>query len=270
MDRRTFLGAVSLGGAASLACVATGRAGNATIAAEPPKRAGAAERIRAVAFDLFTLFDPRSIDAAVVAETGDPELARVWKSRAFEYCWLRAAAGQYRPFDAILGDALDYALAARALPSSVTPAARARLLASWTELAPWPDTAGVLEALRRADLVLAPLANFAPSMIERLLSHAKLRGFFAHVISTDAARSYKPDPRAYQLGVEVLDVPRETIAFSAFGSWDAAGASWFGYPTFWVNRLGVERDLLDAPTATGQDLVALASWIETRGRGRAP
>ncbi|MDQ3341011.1 MAG: haloacid dehalogenase type II [Myxococcota bacterium] len=222
-------------------------------------------RIRAVAFDLFTIFDPRSIDAAVSAEvpTDGAALAQLWKLRTFEYCWLRAAADRYLRFDRIVADALAHALATRKL--TLDPAAHQRLIAAWTELAPWPDAEASLVRLRDRGLVLAPLANFSPDMIEALLTRAKLRPLFAHVISTDAAASYKPAARAYQLGVDRFALSRSEIAFSAFGGWDAVGATWFGYPTCWVNRLGVTSEHLSVlPEHTGPDLVALADWIAAR------
>jgi 2-haloacid dehalogenase len=111
-------------------------------------------------------------------------------------------------------------------------------------------------------LRLAPLANYAPSMLDALLERAGLGEVFEARISTDAARTFKPDPRAYALGVERLGLAREQIAFAAFGGWDAAGARWFGYPTFWVNRLGVpQEELAPAPDGTGPSLVELATFV---------
>ena len=76
------------------------------------------------------------------------------------------------------------------------------------------------------------------------------------LVSTDANDTYKPDPRAYQLGVDHLQLAKQDIVFAAFGGWDAAGAKSFGYPTVWVNRfnqppeeLGVRPDR----TVTGMD-----------------
>jgi 2-haloacid dehalogenase len=37
-------------------------------------------------------------------------------------------------------------------------------------------------------------------------------------------------------------LPKSRIGFAAFGGWDAAGASWFGFPTAWVNRAGAPRE----------------------------
>jgi 2-haloacid dehalogenase len=85
---------------------------------------------------------------------------------------------------------------------------------------------------------------------------------FDHVLSTDAARTYKPDPRAYELGTAALELSREQILFAAFAGWDAAGARSFGYPTFWVNRLGLPPEELGVlPDMTGPDLNALLAFV---------
>jgi 2-haloacid dehalogenase len=67
------------------------------------------------------------------------------------------------------------------------------------------------------------------------------------------------------LGVSLFGLPREEIGFAAFGGWDAAGAAWFGYPTFWVNRLGLPvEELAPGPEATGPTLRELAAWCWNR------
>src|SRR5262245_14034207 len=59
-----------------------------------PPATPAHSKIRAIAFDLFTIFDPRSVTA--VAESIVPgrarELCESWRVRLFEYSWLHAAA----------------------------------------------------------------------------------------------------------------------------------------------------------------------------------
>jgi hypothetical protein len=54
-------------------------------------------KIKAVAFDGFTTFDPRPISA--VAEelfpTRGVELSNLWRTRQFEYTWLRTLTGNY-------------------------------------------------------------------------------------------------------------------------------------------------------------------------------
>jgi 2-haloacid dehalogenase len=99
-------------------------------------------------------------------------------------------------------------------------------------------------------------------MLEGSIRHAGLDGVFEHVLSTDRVRGYKPDPRAYQLGVSALGLPREQILFVAFAGWDAAGARTFGYLTFWVNRLAAppEELVMDGEGRTLDELVAFDGW----------
>jgi 2-haloacid dehalogenase len=47
------------------------------------------------------------------------------------------------------------------------------------------------------------------------------------------------------MAVDAPKLRREEILFAAFGGWDAAGAKAFGFPTFWVNRMGSPLEELD-------------------------
>jgi 2-haloacid dehalogenase len=258
MSRRRFLEVV--GAATLVAACGPAAAGGQSRAAQA---ATAPPRVRAVAFDLFTLFDPRGVEARVAEVVGaGSALAATWKTRLFEYCWIRAAAGQYVDFERLVKDSLAYAAATHGV--ALGEAARARLEAVFTELSLWPDTAATLSELKQRGLRLAPLANYAPRMIERLLRRAGIREMFEDLVSTDRARTYKPDPRAYALAETAFGLGREEIAFAAFGGWDAAGAKWHGYPTFWVNRFQVAPEELVAADDSGADLTALAAWLATR------
>jgi 2-haloacid dehalogenase len=248
-------------GAAGVAALWSAGCGAPALRATVPS---ARRAIAAVAFDLFTIFDPRSVDAHVEqwAPGSGARLAAAWRTRAFEQTWIRAAAGQYRSFRHILEDALEDT--ARADGRALARQERRALADAFHELDPWPDAADALESMRAAGLRLATLANFTPSMISALLSRSRFDGFFEALLSTDAARTFKPDPRAYHLAVGALSLPADRIAFAAFGPFDAAGATWFGYPTFWVDRLGSARDRLGVDPPRGRDLVALRTWIEAR------
>src|SRR5262245_62502475 len=67
--------------------------------------------IAAVAFDAFAMFDPRPVFAA--CETAAPgkgnELASLWRTRQFEYQWLRGLGRQYEDFYAATDAALEFA-----------------------------------------------------------------------------------------------------------------------------------------------------------------
>jgi 2-haloacid dehalogenase len=248
MMRREFLTA-GLGLAGTLLAPAL------TAAVRPSK-------YRAVAFDAFPVFDPRPIAArceALFPGQGS-ELVALWRARQFEYAWLRTVANRYADFERVTDDALTFA--AKALDLEMTAEKREQLVRAHFELEAWPDAMPVLTKLRDAGLRLAFLSNFTPDMLNACIKFAGLHGVFDHVLSTDAARTYKPDPKAYALGTAALELPREQIVFAAFAGWDAAGAKSFGYPTFWVNRLGLPPEQLDVlPDATGPDLNALMTFV---------
>ena len=99
-------------------------------------------------------------------------------------------------------------------------------------------------------------------MLDANVRSAGLDGMFERVLSTDEARTFKPDPRAYQLGVDALKVKRSKILFVAFAGWDAAGAKMFGYPTYWVNREGLPPEAMGVlPDGTGETLTDLVAFL---------
>jgi len=218
-------------------------------------RASAAERapgpIRGVAFDAFTLLDFRALPA--MAERLFPgqgaRFEELWRTRVFEYSWLRVLGGHYSDFGAVSADAFGFAAAA--LKLSPSAAARREYLDALVQLPTWPEAQAVLEQLRTAGLKLAFLSNFTPGMLGAIARRTALDRLMDPPLSTDAVRSYKPDPRAYQLAVQAFRLPKERIAFVAHGGWDAAGAGWFGFPTYWINRVGSSNEELGvSPLAT--------------------
>jgi 2-haloacid dehalogenase len=144
----------------------------------------------------------------------------------------------------------------------LTPERKQRLLNAYLHLAPWPDTADTLRRLREHGVRVIALANFSPSMLRANAENAGLIGSFDALVSTDLNRSYKPDPRAYRLGMERLHLPKEDILFAAFGGWDAAGAKAFGYPTVWVNRFNQPSEELGLhPDRIVQDLSGVLDCV---------
>jgi 2-haloacid dehalogenase len=66
----------------------------------PVAQTATGRTIQAIAFDAFPIFDPRPVFA--LAEQLFPgkgvDLSNAWRTRQFEYQWLRALAGQYADF----------------------------------------------------------------------------------------------------------------------------------------------------------------------------
>jgi 2-haloacid dehalogenase len=270
MSRRELLRwfAAAAGVALNPACAAPRAIPGATAAPHSisDKPGSGSRKARAICFDLFTLFDPRSVEGVVAGAlpTDATAFTEAWRQRQFQYAFLRAAAGQYRDFERVTEDALLHTAAARGI--ALSPATQKRLIEAYSELELWPDARATLSEFRMLGLRLAPLANYSPGMLQRLLARVELIDHFEQLLSTDLVRSFKPHPRAYALGSERLGLDRDQIVFAAFGGWDAAGAKWFGYPTFWVNRLGqTEEQLAPGADASGPNLADLADFVRSRG-----
>jgi 2-haloacid dehalogenase len=219
--------------------------------------------IKAIAFDGFVIFDPRSVANRVeeVFPGTGMEFTNEWRTRQFEYSWLRTAAEQYADFWQVTEEALNYT--ARKFKLDLKPKDSAHLMNAYRELSPWPDVPAALEEFRKRGIRLAFLSNFTAAMLDGNLEHAKLRQYFQSHLSTDLVRAYKPSPRAYKMGVEAFKLRREEIAFAAFGAWDAAGAKWFGYPTVWVNRANVPAEELGvAADVTTRDMSGLLNFTQ--------
>ena len=219
-------------------------------------------RIRALAFDAFPVFDPRPIARA--CEEAFPgrgaNLSNAWRTRQFEYQWLRALAGQYEDFWQTTRSALDFA--ARSLQLELSSSTRDVLMQGYLALKTWPDVPGALTEFRHSGKRLVLLSNATEQILNAGIKNSGLDGIFHHVISTDRIKSFKPDPRAYRLGVDVLGLRKEEIMFVAFAGWDVAGSKWFGYPTFWNNRQNAAPEQLEVtPDGTGESLNDLTRFL---------
>jgi len=219
--------------------------------------------------DAFTTLDPRPIAAR--AEEVFPGkgtlLADLWRTRQFEYTWLRTISRTYADFRQITEESLTYAARAMALDLSIEK--RHQLLQCFWEFKPWPDALAALQRLKTAGIRVVFLSNFTAAMLTSAVQKGQLQGLFEPHLSTDRVRAFKPDPRAYHMAVDTLNLRRDEIVFGAFAAWDAAGAKAFGYPTFWVNRMNQPVEQLGfAPDAMGHDLDELASFVIGPGTTR--
>lgn len=247
---------------------AVGSALSAKCAAASASKLQAHGPIRAIIFDAFALFDSRSVleTAARVFPEKSAALVAAWKSRQFEYQWLHTLGNHYIDFWQATKDSLTYA--ARQVGVALTTEEENQLMAPYANLVACSDVADVLPEIARCGLKLGVLSNMTGPILESGLTRAGVRGLFSHVLSTDTARSCKPSRAAYRLGVSTLQLNRSEILFVAFAGWDVAGSVWFGFPTYWLNRLGSVTEELDAvPLGSGVDLKSLLGFIQNH---RAP
>lgn len=220
-------------------------------------------KIKAVAFDGFAIFDPRPVINKVKVlfpEKGN-QLIEIWKTKQFSYQWLRTTGSKYKNFWEIAKDALMYA--ASECQITLSEADLTGIMNEYKSINIWPDVKTIAPQLKELRLKLCILSNMTEEMILQGIKVSKTEGYFDYVLSTDKKATYKPSAAAYQMGVDIMGLKKEEILFVAFAGWDVAGSKWFGYPTYWVNRLGTPEDKLDAqPDAVSQDLTGLITFVK--------
>ncbi|HEY4168244.1 MAG TPA: haloacid dehalogenase type II, partial [Reyranella sp.] len=75
-------------------------------------------------------------------------------------------------------------------------------------------------------------------------------------------RKYKTHPDAYRLGVDATGRAAGDILFVSSNSWDALGATWYGFRTLWINRRGLPFEMLGtAPERIGSGLNAVLDFL---------
>jgi 2-haloacid dehalogenase len=201
------------------------------------------KNVQAVLFDAYgTLFDVHSVvlrGGAGIA--GNIEaLSQLWRRKQLEYTWLSALMERYEDFRQISEEALRAAV--RELSIEATERQLEQLVQAYLFPAAFADARSALEALKLSKLAI--LSNGSPAMLDAAVRNNGLESYFAEIISVDRVKTYKPSPRAYALGPEILNLPAAEILFVSSNGWDAAGAKAFGYTVCWCNRNGTAMEHL--------------------------
>jgi 2-haloacid dehalogenase len=109
-----------------------------------------------------------------------------------------------------------------------------RFAGSVGEWPPFADSAGALARLSER-FRLGVITNCDDDLFE--LSAARLGVHFDWVVTAQQVRSYKPDPRNFQVAFERIDVPRDRILHVAQSLYhDHVPAKRLGLSTAWIDR----------------------------------
>ena len=225
-----------------------------------------ATRIRAIVFDAYgTLFDVYSVGA--LAEQLFPgkgeAITKLWRERQIDYTRLRTLSGRYADFWQVTRDALRFAASKLALP--LDDDAEKKLMSQYASLSAFGENLGALRQLKALGLPLGILSNGTPQMLDIAIKSAGMQGLFDHVLSADAVRQYKTANAVYALGPATFGVQAQEMLFVSSNAWDACGATWFGYATFWINRGGQPPEQLDVtPSACGRLLTDVVSFVQSQ------
>jgi 2-haloacid dehalogenase len=220
-----------------------------------------ASLVRALVFDAYgTLFDPFAVKtrAEELFPGNGAALSQLWRAKQLEYSWLRTLMGRYESFWKLTEDALVFGC--HALNLSCDNDKRQQLMRVYLTLPTFPEVKSALEKL--SHLPLSILSNGTPEMLTPLVAANGMTHFFRNILSVDSLRMYKPRPEVYQHAATSLGFPKEGIGFVSSNYWDIAGASSFGFRTYWLNRHSVAPDELSiTPAATLANLSELPTLI---------
>lgn len=218
-------------------------------------------RYKAVAFDYFVIFDPNSVVAEVekIFPGKGMDFTKAWRAKLFEYGFLRSITGNHEDFFKVAEAALDYTMESMQLKA--TPSQKEDMLNAYLKLKPWPDAVAGLRKLKASGVRIITIANLSHKMLHENARNAGIVDLFDELLSTEVNHTYKPDSKAYALGLERLGLQKDDIVFAAFGGWDAYGAKHFGYPTYWVNRFALPAEKLGtAPNGTSGSFQGLLEF----------
>jgi 2-haloacid dehalogenase len=218
--------------------------------------------VRAVVFDAYgTLLDFASAAERAGDALGDRwrSLADLWRRKQLEYTWLRSLMRRHVDFWQVTGEALDYALQALDIHD---PGLRKRLMDLYLQLDAYPDARVALEALRAQGLRLAVLSNGSTGMLDAGIRNSRLDDLLDVVMSVEEVGIYKPSPEVYGMAARQLDLLPGEIGFVSANSWDAHGASAFGFRVAWCNRASQPPDRLPgAPEVEVRSLADLPAFF---------
>lgn len=219
-------------------------------------------RYKAVAFDYFVIFNPNSVVGTVekIFPGRGLDVTKAWRAKQFEYGFLRSITDSHDDFFKVTEDALAYTLESMKLEA--TAEQKKELLNAYLTLTPWPDAVEGLKRLKTSGIRIITIANFSKEMLQANARNAGIEDLFDELLSTEENHTYKPDPKAYGLGLQKLGLNKDDVLFAAFGGWDVYGAKSFGFPTYWVNRFSLPAEKLGkTPDGTSTDFQGLLDFV---------
>jgi len=192
----------------------------------------------AIVFDAYgTLFDLDSFtsEAERIHRGKGKAISRTVREKQIEFAMARDIIGRYENFETLTRNAIEFALKKSGIKR--TDAAVERLYQKFLGLKPYKDVVPVLSRLDELDIRVAILSNGTQAMLDKLIEKTGLALLSENVISVDAAKTYKPSAKAYQHGLDELEIfEKGRILYVSANTWDVAGAKAFGLRAGWINR----------------------------------
>ncbi|MFS4466818.1 haloacid dehalogenase type II [Maribacter sp. 2210JD10-5] len=197
--------------------------------------------IKACVFDAFGTLFQLDLPPDVITNKRAVEALQICRQKQLEYSWLYNQMGNYLPFEKITEIALKYAvekvdLEDIALEPALSEVEVRKLKTIFFTPNYYGDVLETISTLKKEKITCGILSNGSVKMLSEVLKHTQLENTFDFVLSADAAKTFKPNPKVYAIALHHLRIPKEEILFVSSNQWDVSGANAFGFKTAWVNR----------------------------------
>ena len=202
------------------------------------------KNIKAIIFDAYgTLFDVNSAAEKCKGKIGDKweGFANYWRTTQLEYTWLRSLMNRHKDFWQVTEDSLDKSMQAFKIDSSM----RNELLDLYKVLSTFPEVKEVLNKLKKKNYKLAILSNGTPSLLKELVKSNNLDNIFDDIFSIEEVKTYKPDPKVYNIPIKKYQIQKSEVAYLSANTWDVSAGGNYGFNPVWVNRNNSIFDNLD-------------------------
>tara|TARA_B100002049_G_scaffold175446_1_gene132974 strand:+ start:14 stop:676 length:663 start_codon:yes stop_codon:yes gene_type:complete len=202
------------------------------------------KNIKAIIFDAYgTLFDVNSAAEKCKGKIGDKweGFANYWRTTQLEYTWLRSLMNRHKDFWQVTEDSLDKSMQAFKIDSSM----RNELLDLYKVLSTFPEAKEVLNKLKKKNYKLAILSNGTPSLLKELVKSNNLDNIFDDIFSIEEVKTYKPDPKVYNIPIKKYQIQKNEVAYLSANTWDVSAGGNYGFNPVWINRNNSIFDNLD-------------------------
>ena len=202
------------------------------------------KNIKAIIFDAYgTLFDVNSAAEKCKGKIGDKweSFANYWRTTQLEYTWLRSLMNRHKDFWQVTEDSLDKSMQAFKIDSLM----RNELLDLYKVLSTFPEVKEVLNKLKKKNYKLAILSNGTPSLLKELVKSNNLDNIFDDIFSIEEVKTYKPDPKVYNIPIKKYQIQKNEVAYLSANTWDVSAGGNYGFNSVWVNRNKNIFDKLD-------------------------
>ena len=202
------------------------------------------KNIKAIIFDAYgTLFDVNAAAEKCKGKIGDKweSFANYWRTTQLEYTWLRSLMNRHKDFWQVTEDSLDKSMQAFKIDSSM----RNELLDLYKVLSTFPEVKEVLNKLKEKNYKLAILSNGTPSLLNELVKSNNLDSIFDDIFSIEEVKTYKPDPKVYNIPIKKYQIQKNEVAYLSANTWDVSAGGNYGFNPVWVNRNNSIFDNLD-------------------------